>query len=113
MCVRVCACACACVYVRVFQIAHLERSGHYLTVKDNQVIRCTKVPACSNLLLVFFVFRLSSFIRALAWTTSQNGLCTMNLFLPPRTTSELVAISSPSGELANGGCITLLSNMKV
>lgn len=23
---------------RAFQVAHLERSGHYLTVKDNQVV---------------------------------------------------------------------------
>ena len=30
-----------CVYMLVFflQVAHLERTGHYLTVKDNQVVQ--------------------------------------------------------------------------
>lgn len=26
-------------HVRIFQVAHLERTGHYLTIKDNQMVQ--------------------------------------------------------------------------
>lgn len=35
------------------QVAHLERTGHYLTVKDNQVWRCCSF---SILFIYWFVF---------------------------------------------------------
>jgi hypothetical protein len=32
-------CERVCVLTRVPQVAHLEKTGHYLTVKDNQIVQ--------------------------------------------------------------------------
>lgn len=62
------------------QVAHLERTGHYLTVKDNQV--------CQNIILFLYVAkghaiiaykhlylmgRWFTCIHPIAWITNQSG----------------------------------------
>lgn len=76
------------------QVAHLERTGHYLTVKDNQVsiptnwgseliLRAFLAQQCHLFLTIFFFFlccfRWYTCILQIAWITSQNGLYIMNM----------------------------------
>lgn len=52
------------------QVAHLEKTGHYLTVKDNQVHVSPTILIGSRLL---------EFIHLPAWITNRSGVAIMSL----------------------------------
>ena len=94
------------------QVAHLERSGHYLTVKDNQVFLLLFPSAfASSSLFLPLVRPLTLFISQYyftprrAWTKNLNGSSTTNSCSPRNHTSVLLLKSRVNGM----SCYFLLS----
>jgi hypothetical protein len=80
------------------QVAHLENTGHYLTVKDNQVVALHPSTCLEN--KVYFVLQedlyealvLFSYLMPLLFLYSRSGYFMMSLFLHRRITYERVQL---------------------
>ena len=93
-------------------VAHLERTGHYLTIKDNQIVQVSMgwfCPCKANLVrvcgsstgthpeIILFVF--SSFTLQRVSITNLNGCYITSLCWPRRITLELWLTWSRNGWL--------------